>query len=658
MPPPEEAGTVLVDGRRLRLTNLDKVLYPETGTTKAEVLAYYAEIAPLLIKQTTDRPTTRKRWPDGVGASEDHLVFFVKNLEAGAPEWIRRVNVPHKERAIHYPLLNDLATVTWMAQMAALEIHVPQWKFDIDGRPLPADRLVLDLDPGPGVGLVECAEVARSARALLHDVGMDAVPVTSGSKGIHLYAAFDEPRPSEVASKFARDIARTLEAANRDRVTSVMRRDLRDGKVFVDWSQNNAAKTTIAPYSLRGRHLPTVAAPRTWEELENPHLQHLLFEQVLERTRASGDLFEAQLTAPPEPPEPEPLGTSETPEPGTTEPGTGERESIAVSGPTGPLPERVEPMLAVLSDLTEFPDESGWGFEMKWDGVRIVACLGGGEVRLYSRKGRDDTATYPEVVEALRPLADRSLVLDGEVVAVDEQGRPRFGLLQNRINLTRPGDIRRASRTTPARLMLFDIMQLDGQSVMGLPYEERRELVTGLIPAAWGPQVQVPPSFESDFHAAMEASKLFDLEGVVAKRRGSSYQPGRRTGAWLKLKNHLMQEVVVGGWRAGGGRREGTVGALYLGVPDEEGIRYVGRVGTGFSDRALDEAMDLLADSPRATSPFHDVPPEDAKDAHWVEPLLVGEVEHEGWSNQQRLWHPSWRGWRPDKDPADVQVEA
>ncbi|HET9872072.1 MAG TPA: non-homologous end-joining DNA ligase [Propionibacteriaceae bacterium] len=646
MTPAEEAGTVSVDGQLLRLTNLEKVLYPQTGTTKAEVLAYYAEIAPLLIRQSRDRPATRKRWPDGVSA-DDRLVFFVKNLEAGAPEWIRRVEITHKDRSILYPLVNDLATLTWMAQLAALEIHVPQWRFDPAGRPLPADRLVLDLDPGEGVGLDTCAEVARWARSVLHDVGLDAVPVTSGSKGIHLYASFSDPMPSEQASGLARHIARTLEAAHRDLVTSVMRRDLRAGKVFVDWSQNNAAKTTIAPYSLRGRQQPTVAAPRTWDELDDPDLRHLLFEEVLERARQHGDLFD-----PPKPPEPSKPPARSAP------PATSGPVQAAAPADSGVVPARVPPMLATLSNEREFPDESGWAFEMKWDGVRVVCCLGGGEVRLYSRRGRDDTATYPEIAAALGPLASRSMVLDGEVVAVDEQGRPRFGLLQSRINLTRPADIRRARAATPVRLMLFDLMELDGRPTVQLSYEERRSRLLDLIPAEAAPLVQAPPSFESDLRAALEASMLFELEGVVAKQRGSTYLPGARPGTWRKIKRLQTQEVVVGGWRAGEGRRSGTVGALYLGVPDGNGIRYVGRVGTGFSDRQLDDARDLMAGISTATCPFSDVPADDAKDAHWVEPLLVGEVEHEGWSNQRRLWHPSWRGWRPDKDPVEVLPES
>jgi len=416
-------------------------------------------------------------------------------------------------------------------------------------------------------------------------------------------------------------------------VTSVMKKDVRTGKVFVDWSQNSASKTTIAPYSLRGRHLPTVAAPRTWAELDSPDLAHLLFHEVLVRLARDGDLF-VPATARPIEDGPTPVVVAAT------------RRA-----------ERVSPMLATLASEQDFPTEQDWVFEMKWDGVRSVCCLGGGEVRLFSRTGRDDTATYPEVVEALRPLADRSIVLDGEIVAVDDQGRPRFGLLQSRINLVRPGDIARARRGAPARLMLFDLMSLDGRSLVQRPYEERRELLTALIPTDLAPSVQVPPSFEGDLASAMETSRLFQLEGVVGKRRGSRYLPGRRSGTWLKVKHHRMQEVVVGGWRSGEGRRAGGVGALFLGLPTTGGLHYVGRVGTGFSDRQLDDALTRLAPLARGDCPFIDLPGEDARDGHWVTPELVGEVEYAGWSNQGRLWHPSWRGWRDDRAPSEVRPE-
>ncbi len=282
----QSAQVVDVGGRRLRLSNLDKVLYPDTGTTKAEVIDYYSRIAPVMLPHLAGRPVTRLRWPEGTGEAP----FFAKDLEAGAPDWMPRHPIDHSGGAKDYPLVADVAGLVYLAQVASLELHTPQWRFDHGGRGYP-DRLVLDLDPGPGVGLAECAEVARRARGILSDMGMEPSPVTSGSKGIHLYASLDTTRSSDEISAFARELARALEADDPDLVVSAMSKAARPGKVFVDWSQNNAAKTTIAPYSLRGRARPTVAAPRTWAELDDPELRHLLFDEVLTRAAADGDLL-------------------------------------------------------------------------------------------------------------------------------------------------------------------------------------------------------------------------------------------------------------------------------------------------------------------------------------------------------------------------------
>lgn len=285
---------VQVGGQRLKLTNLDKVIYPATGTTKAEVISYYAQIAPVFIPYSRDRPATRKRWVHGVGtAQEPQEAFFQKNLEDSAPHWVQRRSVEHRSGTTVYPLVNDVATLVWLAQGAALEIHVPQWQFGRDGVPKNPDRLVLDLDPGEGVGLAECAEVAQLIRPILAGVGLETFPVTSGSKGIHLYAALSGEWSSDQVSAFAHELARALEKDHPDLVVSDMKRSLRPGKVLVDWSQNNAAKTTVAPYSLRGRLEPTVAAPRTWDELADGGLTHLHFEDVLARVRDRGDLLAA-----------------------------------------------------------------------------------------------------------------------------------------------------------------------------------------------------------------------------------------------------------------------------------------------------------------------------------------------------------------------------
>ena len=274
----------------IRVTNLQKVLFPETGTTKRDVLDYLAAVAPFLLPHAARRPVTRKRWPDGVGTEkEPRAPFFRKDLEDSAPDWMPRTSIRHSDHTNVYPLADEPAVLTWLGQVAALELHVPQWRIDADGEPANPDRLVLDLDPGPGAGLAECAHIARECRELLLGMSLDAFPVTSGSKGIHLYAGLDGSYTSRQVSDVAHELARSLEADHPDDVVSDMKKSLRRGKVLIDWSQNSASKTTVCPYSLRGRATPTVAVPRTWEELEDPDLGQLTMADVLARIGDGSD---------------------------------------------------------------------------------------------------------------------------------------------------------------------------------------------------------------------------------------------------------------------------------------------------------------------------------------------------------------------------------
>ncbi|WP_432565359.1 non-homologous end-joining DNA ligase [Kineococcus sp. SYSU DK003] len=288
-----EETVVDVEGRHVRLRRLEKVLYPSTGTTKAEVLAYVTAVAPALLAQLRQRPLTRKRWPDGVGSSS----FFEKNVPRGMPDWVRTVEleVPgstkDRER-IRYPLVDDLAGLVWLVNLAALELHVPQWRVGPRGGVRAPDRLVIDLDPGQGAGLPECAEVALAVRERLAGDGLECHPVTSGSKGMQLYAAVSGEQDADVLRAYARRLAEELEKDRPELVVSRMTKVLRGGKVLLDWSQNNSAKTTVAPYSPRGRHRPCAAAPRTWEELQDAGaLRQLTLEEVAARYARDGDLL-------------------------------------------------------------------------------------------------------------------------------------------------------------------------------------------------------------------------------------------------------------------------------------------------------------------------------------------------------------------------------
>ena len=300
---------VQVDGRDLTLTNLAKVLYPADGFTKAEVLDYYQRISPVLLPHVAGRPMTLKRYPDGVNAES----FFAKHAPAGLPGWVRTgeiVSSSSRSRSpgepIEYVVLDDLPSLIWAANLAALELHVPMWRFPEHGKgsrsPAPEhgwspDLLVFDLDPGAPATIVDCCRVAEALRPVLADEGLDALPKTSGGKGLQLYAGLPPDRgpwTAEQASALAKDLAERLERDMPRLVVSRMTRSLRTGKVPIDWSQNNGSKTTVAPYSLRAREHPTVSTPVTWDEVASCRAPEDMFftaPDVLARVSEHGDLF-------------------------------------------------------------------------------------------------------------------------------------------------------------------------------------------------------------------------------------------------------------------------------------------------------------------------------------------------------------------------------
>ncbi len=752
---------------RVRLTNAEKVLYPSTGTTKHDVFDYYTRIAEVMIPHIAGRPVTRKRWPNGV----DQDSFFEKQLASSAPDWLPRASVTHRSGTTTYPIIDSVDGLAWIAQQAALEVHVPQWRFVAEWtrsraeqlKPGPATRLVFDLDPGAGVTMAQLAEVAHAVRDLIADIGLTTFPLTSGSKGLHLYAPLDEPVSSRGAALLAKRIAQQLEKTMPTLVTATMTKSLRTGKVFLDWSQNSGSKTTIAPYSLRGREHPTVAAPRTWAELDDPGLRQLRFDEVLTRIARDGDLL-----APLDDDVPvndrltkyrSMRDASKTPEPvPRSKPETGrgdtfviqehharrlhydfrlERDGVLVSWAVpknlpettsvnhlavrtedhpleygsfeGVIPRgeygagkviiwdsgtydaekfddsaekgevivnlhgsrisgryaliqtngdqwlahrmkdqktfdfnEIRPMLATDGSVAPLK-ASQWAFEAKWDGYRLLVETDHGALRIRSRRGRDVTGEYPQLRSLAADLADHHLVLDGEAVVLGPSGVPSFHEMQNR------------GRSAQVEFWAFDLLYLDGRSLLRAKYSDRRKLLETL---ASGGSLIVPELLPGDGERALEYSANRGWEGVVAKRRDSSYQPGRRSASWVKDKHWNTQEVVIGGWKAGEGGRTSGIGSLLMGIPGSGGLHFAGKVGTGFTERDLANLKKMLVPLHTDQSPFDDsLPRREAKGVTFVEPVLVGEVRYSEWTPDNRLRQSSWRGLRPDKEPSEVVRE-
>jgi bifunctional non-homologous end joining protein LigD len=318
-----------------------------------------------------------------------------------------------------------------------------------------------------------------------------------------------------------------------------------------------------------------------------------------------------------------------------------------------PMPTRIVPMLARAGQLPV--DDPSWAFEIKWDGIRAIAYSQPGELRLHSRNLNDITDSYPELARVGRALGSHSAVLDGEIVAFDANARPSFSALAQRMHVASRAQAKKLATAAPVTYVIFDLLWLDGHSVMGLRYEQRRELLAALD--LNGERWQTPEHVIGEGSALLEASAEQGLEGVVAKRLDSTYEPGMRSGAWVKVKRVGRQELVVGGWMPGKGKRKNTIGALLLGVYQPDGaLRYVGRVGSGFSERELARLQRLLAPLARKSSPFSagERPP---REAVFCEPQLVVEVEFASWTEVGSLRAPVYKGLREDKRPQEVVRE-
>ncbi len=312
--------------------------------------------------------------------------------------------------------------------------------------------------------------------------------------------------------------------------------------------------------------------------------------------------------------------------------------------PAGQVPSFIPPMLATAGPLPE--DEEGWSYEFKWDGIRGICCVGAGGGRFFSRNGNELTGSFPTLVPAEEFLTSLSLVFDGEIVALDDNGTPSFERLQGR------------GHSVDSRIVyvVFDVLAIDERPLFDVPYVMRREVLDDFELdnlESW----TTSPSFLGPGSDVLDASREAGLEGVIAKRLDSTYTPGKRSRAWIKVKLTRTQEVVIGGFTLGEGSRSAGIGAVLVGLPTEGGLRYLGKVGSGFGSAELADLGMMLNGTVSARSPFVDVPRKDARGATWVEPVVVGEVRFTELTQAGRFRHPVWRGLRVDKTPSEVTEE-
>ena len=792
------------DGRELRLSNLDKVFWPDEGYTKGDLLAYYYNVAELILPDLRERPLTMKRMPDGISGP----FFYEKTAPSHTPDWIPRCPVrsdESKDGVIGYLMVNDLATLLFVANLGCIEMHPLHSRCATIETP---DYLFFDLDP-MGASFDDVLIVARHVRAALGALGLTGYPKTSGATGVQIYVPVEPGWSYDQVRDFVGTLGRTIERADRDHVTMAWQIDKRTGKVFIDHNMNRSGANISAVYSLRPEAGATVSTPLLWEEVDTGVTpQDFRIDNVWERFGKLGDLFEGVRTSPQElgpaleavglSPEKavkprgstrrtseEVIAASKDPDlgeylrkrtfgpEGTTEPapsGTaGEGNSFVIHKhratrlhydvrlerdgalpswavprglPTQPGDKRLavrtedhpleygsfegsipeghygagevrifddgwyEPVewtdskvsfrlhgrrypglefhfvktrtdwLAFLASSQQAPliasppafqpmlaeggwkafDDPVWWFEPKFDGIRSMTTMGTDATRLVTRNGRDVSDKYPELRMAHELVDQVNAVLDAEIVAFDEDGKNSFEVLQQRMNLSNEREIKRISSRIPVALVAFDLLWLDGHDLTDLALEQRRELLETIVEQDH--RLQVVTHVDGGGTGFAEVAEGLGLEGVIAKRTGSKYQPGRRSPDWRKIKLTNTQDCVILGWTPGQGGRSGTFGALLVGAYDDGKLIWIGQVGTGFTRATLDRVLEALEPLQRATPPIDDPELAKVKGATFVEPTLVCEVEYlEITKSTKKMRAPSFKGLREDKAPDESVLE-
>ena len=768
---------VQVGKRTIELSNLKKVLWPEDGVLKAELIQYYLSIAPTILAHIQGRPMSLVRFPDGIHGE----TFFQKNLPDWTPDWIESAEIGDEKKKIRYFVPTEEASLVWLANLACIEMH--QMHCRVKRRDNP-DYFVFDIDPPDGTPWQLIADTGLALREAIEAHGYHTFVKTTGRKGLHVVAPIEPKWDFDTVFKATETIAKPFVAAHADTCTLRIQKTQRDNKILIDIYRNRPSQTIVSAYSVRGLPGATVSMPLRWEQLhqiEGIHAFHL--RNVPDIVKREGDVwqgmdaFAVELhTSRSAPKErnalpksrkyktPEQLESyakkrefSKTPEPapGDLDEGTNrfvvhrhhasrlhydlrlEMNGVLLSyavpkglpprpgikrlaiqtedhpveyltfegaipkgeygggdmwvyasgryeitkekkdsryvrlssrGLTGEyriiptrnkenilervdtpqtdwLAEPIEPMLAELAKSV--PSRGDWIYEVKWDGIRAMVSLDEGVVRIRSRNQNDITAAFPELADAAASFRATCGLFDCEIVCLDPAGRPVFRDVINRMR--QKGDAaERARKKHPAVCYVFDCLYLDGRPLVNEPVERRREWMADAIKK--DSSYRVSQTVE-DGAALFEAAGAMGLEGIMAKKAGSLYTPGRRNDAWLKIKTRNTLDCVIIGYTAGKGDRAATFGALHIAEPRDGGWHYLGKVGSGFDDRGLEAVLKELKQVPAGRRSIKEKPLDD-KETTWLEPVLWCEVAYGTFTPNGTLREPVFVRMRPDRGEA------
>ncbi len=768
---------VAVGKRKIELSNLEKVLFPEDSIIKAELIEYYLKAAPTLLRHIKGRPLSLVRYPDGISGQ----AFFQKQKPDYAPDWLAHVLLG-EEKKTDYILATEEASMVWLANQACIELHQVQCRMPHLDKP---DYMVFDLDPPEGYDFAELVGIALQLREHVESLGYHAFAKTSGGKGLHVVVPLEPAQDYDRVFEAISAIAKPFVTAHSSLTTLHIKKEARKGKVLVDIYRNRPSQTIASPYSVRGHAHAPVSMPLTWNELESlrdPASFNL--RTALDRLLSEGDAWETMgayaarlhtersrapvrrrsrqeepseslqdykrkrsFSKTPEPPPESHAGEGSAfvihrhhashlhydlrlecdgtlkswalpkglpPRPGVKRLAAAvEDHPLSYLRFEGEIPkgqyggghmwvfamgrhdvtkkkkdgfyfrlqsrelnaeyrlihtrnkdyilERVDsvqvdwlrdpiaPMLA-HSRATP-PDSEDYLYEVKWDGIRALIAIDDGSVTIRSRNQRDITRFFPELLLPAEAFRASCALFDGEIVCLDEEGKPIFEHAVHRLHVAKESAIERARRTHPAVCYLFDCLYLDGRSIVNEPLERRRE---------WLEDAVRPNDTFRVSEAVGEGMQLFEaatrigLEGIMAKQRAGLYLPGKRSEAWLKIKGRQTTECIILGYTRGKGDRDSSFGALHLGCYLNRRLQYAGKVGTGFNERQLKSLLDDLKKVRPGKRPMKERSPDDAETV-WLEPELVCEVRYASHTKDGNLREPVFLRLRPDLVPEDCQ---
>ncbi len=759
-----------VGKRKIKLTNLTKVLFPESGIVKAELISFYLGLAPTILRYVKRRPLSLIRYPDGIAAHR----FFQKDKPDWSPDWVESVPLGKSDKK-HYILATEEASMVWLANLACIELHIRQDRYPKNEIP---DFFIFDLDPAPGQPFDEIVDIALALRDFLEPFGYHPFAKTSGGKGIHIMIPIEARYDYDTMFECVKLLATEFVKKHSGACTLKISKDARKGKLLVDIYRNRASQTIVAPYSVRGREPGPVSMPLSWDVLamlDDPTAYHL--RNVPEIVKNEGDAWEgfasfsvplhtdksasggskinlpaskfyktpAQLkeyaakrdfakTSEPAPAFVETDGTAfvvhrhhasrlhydlrlekdgallswAVPKgmphkPGIkrlavqTEPHPIEYLQFDGEIPKGQygggmmwiyargkyeitkekkdgfyfqlsspqmdgeyrihntkkkewLLERVDrdlvdilhdpvaPMLAIKGDKIPSRDQD-YFYEVKWDGIRAIIAIEEGEIRIRTRNQNDLTDKFPELQQLSESFRISNGIFDGEIVCLDKQGRPNFKQIISRMHAVGETKIQRATQRNPVYCYLFDCLYLDGRSLIHEPVERRREWLKDSIKR--GSPYRMSEAVD-DGHALYEAAGKMQLEGIIAKKRGSKYQIGKRSEDWIKLKFRQEEEVYIIGYTQGRGDRAATFGALHMADLPGDDIIYRGKVGTGFDAQKMKEIYDIIAKVPVVDKPIAEKTLDDAVTT-WIAPQVTCEVEYSSITHNGTFREPVFR---------------